>query len=1125
MTEQTLGEAIREARRGYGARIGGDNSRRILSTTDFYQKCRSIANNDELFDDYSDGGKRKVEQWEKGKLAPGPTQRRIMETALHLRPFDLDLYLSKEQRELDQQAVAAAADGTDAIEALSNPAQPPVPAEAVEEAVSCPEPVDWIDRLGGVDPTLEAGVRAGQGIGRRFALPEDADADDDDILDIWKALRADKRLTVVTGQPFLGKKAKVKGMLRKVAQHSDSLTLELTNEDGSPLRLPIRAWSARRVHYRELVERVHDFLSQYHDASLGHRAPPPPSLQMPGQERALDELIEQINQNFTQLPAVFIFTDVDAFGANYARNVVRDLGIEQLVRTLLDANKQSRIIITTTDFEGRSKTNPQLVNFPQHHTIEIEEPHFWEVKNFVDSEIRDAEPLLAIYDCDVRVRGDDLVSLGALINLTYDLESEALPEHAAYSIDRFKESTPDGRDVFRREIYRQIVDAIAEHQLLHPIALVAASEDGVRADSMRYLLHRWNKQNPKVAQYSADRVMDDALSNFVKRLGHRFLRQTGIARYDEEEYDCDERHHPDDLVWEMDPIISMYFLDALRVFDERVPAYAHRLIALIARLRSQQKKVQMRSPIGSRASEEGSRDIQCYVNLLASILYEKNDSLSVTGPPLRLSEAEIFAIDHSFSAARALRFAVFCLLKEDIDHDHRLTMIFDEDALRLDLFLLLFQELGRVYTPEFETLELPDELPDHLTGGLFTPEEILDLMSTIALSAYHAQRSDVVDKIVDLAGDYAEKHGIAASAIELSRIWCCKIDASMRLGRWRSCLDTTSDQDGDIAAAPEERDLGQATTLGFVRAWRRDWYPDLFETIPNAPILPADLSRHKAHLRLLIREADLATFVDPNRETAAELYGRVEKIEAALSMMPDQHDPVVLSGRAGRRYIQFLLNDPDALNRLPGREDARNAIFDKVEALLSVNKSRLRRFSGADRVGVMLDMARLKLARGDLAGANHFAESAKRRAFSGSVSHGGKLDVFQVLAEVKLSLVGTNDHSLFPTGQDARRLMKDAEIAIRNLRAIASHLGYAPSLAMAHLLEARLALACHHRRRRRAGVQSDNDLRDAREAIGSAREVLSAIHQVNLNEELEKMDGEIRRHRTAAAHNSQSLAR
>lgn len=1074
MTRIHMGIIIKQRRETFGKDVANIKGRRKLSQSDLWGLCQDAEGLPRTnFRQSRKVGEAQIRKFESGELAPDPAQRRILERVLRLQAGALD--------DADHEY------GPLPSGAEPMPAQFDATVEAPEASACALASCDWRDSLGKVEPTIDGGVMAGPGTGRRFALPQDSDLDDKDIKALRMALQGGPRLIVLNGEPFLGKKAKIKGLLRMIAEPSDSLVYDLAMHGKPVVRLPIRAWSARRLHYRELVERVHNFLEVYSHARAGRDAPEAIQLPMPEHGRPLDELIESINVNFRNLPAVFIFTDVDAFGENHARNVVRDIGIEQLIRTLLDANKASRIIITTTDFDVRTSRNRQFVNFPNHELIQVDPPYIAEVKQFVRRDIRSLPQLAGLYDNETTVRGDDLVSVAAVINLTCHAEAMMLPDDTNMSIQRFLETTPENRDQARPDIYRRIVGAISETGLLHPVALIAASEDGVRLDSMRYLLWVWAQSNATVVTYDTDRDLDDMLENFAATVGFRFLRRTGIARYDPEEYDIEEAHSESDRVWEMDPIISMFFLDALRSFDRTLPAHAHRLIALIARIRSQHKKVAMRTPIGSRASEEGSRDIQCYVNLLASILFQDSDNMSTAGPPLRLSEAEVFSIKNRYSAARALRFAVFCLLKEDIDHDYRLTMVFDEDALRLDLYLLLFQGLGRVYTPEVNPLKLPEQLPPHLTGGIFSPEEVLDLLSTTALSAFHAQRFDIVENVLKLAIVFAGDHGIPESSILLSRLWCCKIDACIRRG---SGVALTSHQD----------------TLAFVRLKRREWYGDLAIAGREEPIRADQLNPHKAHLRLLVREAELTNLADLDRSKADSLYRQVESIEAAIKTTSEQHDPVVLSGRVGRRYIQFLLDDPAILSRSGETETLRWEIFDKVEALLSVNTSRLRRFSGADRVGVMVDIARLRIRRGDFAGAHHYAESAKRRAFSGSVSHGGKLDVFQVLAEVKLSLVERAGEGGMLGNFDVKSLFDEAQTAIRNLRSVAEHLGYAPSRSIAYLLEARAALAADARKR----TTSDRHLNDALRAIRNARRVLHSVGQIDLNSKLDAMETDAR---------------
>jgi hypothetical protein len=1044
-------------------------------------------------------GSELISQFENEDLRPGPDQRRILEQVLDLAPGDLDL---PSRAQLSQPATGEASgpgatvDTVDPAEGAHPVATPPAPsrkagpAAAPEgEGSAAPDDPDWLPRLGKVDPSLEAGLVAEPGFGRRVPLPLDTDRHDRDIRAIRSALAGQPRLIMISGEPFLGKKAKVKGLLRMIAEDSDAFVYDLVQDGKLIARLPIRAWSARRLHYRELVERVHDFLEQYHLAQPNTGARPSSSPSTPGTARPLDEMIERINGLFRHLPAVFIFTDVDAFGENYARNVVRDIGtIEQLIRSLLDANKRSRIIITTA--ESAKQNNRKMIAFPLRKPIKIDPPSVAEVRQFLRPNLRSAEPLKILYGSDATVRGDDLVSLAALVNLTGSTGLVGhVPEETLEALQKFLEAEVDRRDAARKGIYRHILDAISDRGMIHPIALVAASEDGVRPDSMLYLLDHWRAHDPTVPEFTTLEALERALKQLSDEVGSRFLRRTGITRYDVEEYDIHEVHSPTDLVWEMDPLVSISLLETLRRFDRRLAAVAHRLIARIARMRSQQKKVLMRSPTGLRASEDGPRDIQCYVNLLAGILFEEGSDLEIDGPPLRLSEPEIFSIvDEVFRPARALRFAVDCLLKEDIDHDYRLTMVFDEDALRLDLYLLLFQELGQVYAPEFEPLCLPAALPLHLDSGIFSDDELLQLMNSVALAAFHAQRFDVVNGIKELAADIEARMDEAGLPGKLARLWCSHIDAAILRGGL---------PDGG----------GHRGTLTYVRKLLRQYFPGLADCEPVAADIPTDrLDHYRTYLRLLAREAELCSLIYPDREVAARLYRRIEIIETVLASANHQHDPVVLSGRVGRRYIRFLLHDESVSGPRGATNGGRAQILAKVESLLSVNKSRLRRFSGADRVGVMLDMARLYVVQGTLDKAHEYAEKAKRRAFSGSVSHGGKLDVFHVLAFVKLELVERQMARLAPFNLDAANLLDEAAVAIRNLKSVAERLDFHPSMANAFMLDARLSLAEMGLKGSTVDpVQIEKRASLALRNIARAKEIMAGIGDVSLDSALEEL--------------------
>src|SRR5262249_22237769 len=122
---------------------------------------------------------------------------------------------------------------------------------------------------------------------------------------------------------------------------------------------------------------------------------------------------------------------------------------------------------------------------------------------------------------------------------------------------------------------------------------------------------------------------------------------------------------------------------------------ANRALARAARRRAQFKKVRSRLPVTLDPGRDASRDIQAFTALLASIPQnEIKDHTESDRQALRLLSDEVFTLSGKFDATVALRYAVYCLLRNDIDRDSRLTMVSDQDGLRLRLYLLLFFSPG-----------------------------------------------------------------------------------------------------------------------------------------------------------------------------------------------------------------------------------------------------------------------------------------------------------------------------------------------------------------------------------------------------------------------------------------------
>ena len=142
-------------------------------------------------------------------------------------------------------------------------------------------------------------------------------------------------------------------------------------------------------------------------------------------------------------------------------------------------------------------------------------------------------------------------------------------------------------------------------------------------------------------------------------------------------------------LWILDPVIRIALIEELQQQGEKYIAIlrdANRLVARAARRRAQHKKINLPTPFSMRPQLDAARDIQAYVNLLASIDGSRVKKGTSCDTSLRLASDDIFAIGEKFDPTAALRFAYLGLMREDIDRDFRLSMVTDQDSLRLRLY-------------------------------------------------------------------------------------------------------------------------------------------------------------------------------------------------------------------------------------------------------------------------------------------------------------------------------------------------------------------------------------------------------------------------------------------------------
>jgi hypothetical protein len=201
--------------------------------------------------------------------------------------------------------------------------------------------------------------------GEQLVAPEPEDHTDPSVQRVLDTLKSNARLIIVSGEPLLGKKTRVKGALRRLAENSGQLVLSLRSANDMLIDyLPVMVTSASIGSYRVLIDSVTAFLEKYEEAGRRHNFKPPrPPL---GKRLAahFDEAVEDLFAEYRSLPALVVITDVEAFEFDRTRHAIRDTGIRRLIEALLAANQKTRVVITTTDqikrwniSHGRSEPN------------------------------------------------------------------------------------------------------------------------------------------------------------------------------------------------------------------------------------------------------------------------------------------------------------------------------------------------------------------------------------------------------------------------------------------------------------------------------------------------------------------------------------------------------------------------------------------------------------------------------------------------------------------------------------------------------------------------------------------------------------------------------------------------
>lgn len=893
------------------------------------------------------------------------------------------------------------------------------------------------------------------------------------------------RLVVLHGEESSGKKAIIRHFLHIASAKAGGHALyrRPESEDNPSRYLPVFAIQAKRRTYIDLVHQICGFMVRYHNefGTDGEKVAVPDDMEI---WEGLQKIRELHNQ-----PAVFIITDVEIAPENRLRPHIRDSGFRRLLSALFDGHKQSKIIITTTAEWEKLHFSVQA-GLPAARAIPITAPGLAELKFFVRPDLQ-SFPFPASWQA--QLRGHVLVALGALISL-HDGIPHALAE-ALLPMDRRRVPEPLRKE-FRIKLYDLLREKVKEEGLLPALTLIALSEDGLRSDTLHAGLSTWRTVNDSIVSYDSVEDLAATLTAFGQRTGPKFLKYSRMVRYDKDEYGLEETHSRDDSVWEFDPLVAQRFILSLQTQDPSFAQTANRIIAIAARRRSQTKKRRGSQSGRYDTTADGSRDIQSFTSLLASIP-ETDLLLSAdTDQPALSMLSKVFTLGSSFDASTAFRYALFGQLRDDVDRDYRMTMVDDEDDLRLHLYLLLFQPPGKRYNLEDETLKFDDKIPHHFSGLIDAPD-ILELMTTVGLSAFHAQRADMLSTVIASATAFVDRD--APNLVpDLARLWAIQFDHFLLRGESDGLFagaDAIGDRKGHQKTLKDLEALIEAR-FGVENDLEGQSIAILQSAIAQVP------SRVAAWLRLKVRAAELIALTDPDRRTATNLYRRLLEIDNILSARARPGRGMVFAGRTARHYIRFLFRGPAFHQERdnPAFEQERQESFATVAELIEINTARLRRYAGADRVGVLLDLARWHYFQGDLDTAVKYAAEADNRSFMTNVSHNGRLDVLVVNADLgSLSLQREGRRHEF-RDDVARELWSKAQDDVDELLRLAFRLKYKPYQGIAKYLRAKLDYIA-----RQVGL-AEGDNQSAHDAILDAQSTMEKLGDITFKFEIEALE-------------------
>ncbi|SMD00402.1 hypothetical protein SAMN05880593_114122 [Rhizobium sp. RU36D] len=859
------------------------------------------------------------------------------------------------------------------------------------------------------------------------------------------------RLVLISGKLNAGKSGCVVEILRRLNEGCPPIVgLSLKARGNSdPKLLPVFTVSVQDYTGSELLLHVLAFLSRLAQLSdqteLASFEGKLTELQSKyGKELEGDHLVavkRQIRDLHRKNPALFILTNWEDLTWSTPRAQLRDQSKASLVALLHDSSTRSRFVVTTTS----TPTDRSKRALPEYYIHEVPDPRLGDIKRYLPDLQYPECYGEALANANVRMRGasvpgDHLSLIAAALELCRGApEWEARAIKALGKLSPALYSSPPVDPPY--EFVRLLLERLHARDLFRIIMTIMASEDGLRPTSLIRLLQEWDAD----ANMTLVRIGDEIKSGLeeVEVLANTFfLRNRMINPITTTQFSPTDSRLAKEKSWEIYETLRQTIMTALADPKQKGWAFhfnqtlrhATRHVAKLAFIRAQEWRVRTTFANLTPWWQDLLLDIQAYEALLASINPDNlsdgatNKAQIERMPLLHHASDAVFTCGDKHAAAVAVRFAVNVLLLGTVDHDNRMSMCYDQDIMRMRLYMLPFLGVGRRHFDRLDDKpfeDLPKKLPDWI-DSVFSTEEILRLLEGVAISALHAQAPQLVLWAWIRTRELVKRHGHNEDdrrrlLIRTSRTYCSTIDMAIQLGK---------PLEDDSSACPDAK--GHQRTLAQVGDFLRAEFTKIAtltaSAAPETSPPVEDPDAIEAVLRIRVRHAQLLGLLGRLDEAEREFAG-IHSWEMVLARLSRSGSSDVLEGRPARIALQMLMRGEIILRHATDRQ---TDVMNRVRGMLAANAARLARFGGAEQAANLVDRSRYAFLRERFELAYQYASEARQFCDDNRVSYGMQINIVLNLVAILIECSGTTP------GRGPNRLgnARELEAAERDVDAV-----------------------------------------------------------------------------------------